>query len=158
SGCSLVCRGACDLRSTISKDTRHSSVSGYNAEAVLRSSLPRSAAALDRRAGRVEPKSTTSRTRGAAGGSAAAFFSAAAGSVLAVVIVALATIVAFLPVLNNEFLDWDDGETLVTNFNYRGLGWTQLTWMFTAHHMGHWLPLTWISFGLDYLIWGMNPF
>ena len=23
--------------------------------------------------------------------------------------------------------------------------------------MGHWIPLTWLTFGLDYVLWGMNP-
>src|SRR5262249_18244679 len=23
--------------------------------------------------------------------------------------------------------------------------------------MGHWMPLNWLSFGLDYVVWGMNP-
>ena len=80
------------------------------------------------------------------------------GTALAVLAVALVTFTAFLPVLNNQFLDWDDEETLVTNTHYRGLTWTHVKWMFTAAHMGHWLPLTWASFALDYLVWGMNPF
>lgn len=29
--------------------------------------------------------------------------------------------------------------------------------MWTSFHMGHYMPLTWMSFGLDYLVWGMNP-
>ena len=29
--------------------------------------------------------------------------------------------------------------------------------MFTTTLAGHWIPLTWISFGLDYRLWGMNP-
>jgi tetratricopeptide (TPR) repeat protein len=30
--------------------------------------------------------------------------------------------------------------------------------MFTSFHVGHYVPLTWVSFGLDYLLWGMDPF
>ncbi len=30
--------------------------------------------------------------------------------------------------------------------------------MFTSFHVGHYVPLTWVSFGLDYLVWGMDPF
>lgn len=29
--------------------------------------------------------------------------------------------------------------------------------MFNTFYMGHYQPLTWISLGLDYLLWGMNP-
>src|SRR5438552_18818353 len=81
----------------------------------------------------------------------------ASGPLLAAILVALVTFLAFLPILTSQFLDWDDEETLLTNPHYRGLGWTNLKWMLTTGHMGHWLPLTWVSFGLDYLVWGMNP-
>ena len=67
------------------------------------------------------------------------------------------TITAFFPVLNNGFVNWDDDTLLLRNPNYRGLGWTQLRWMFTTTYMGHYRPLTWITFGLDYLIGGMDP-
>ena len=38
-----------------------------------------------------------------------------------------------------------------------GLGWRQLVWMFTTFHLGHYMPLTWLTFGMDYVVWGMNP-
>jgi tetratricopeptide (TPR) repeat protein len=63
----------------------------------------------------------------------------------------------FLPALQNQFVDWDDDVTLVDNPEFRGLRWTNLRWMFTTTLMGHWIPLTWITFGADYLVWGMRP-
>jgi len=72
------------------------------------------------------------------------------------VLIALVTFAAFLPALHNQFVNWDDDENLLNNPRYRGLGWTQLRWMWTTH-MGHYIPLTWMTFGLDYLLWGMNP-
>lgn len=79
---------------------------------------------------------------------------------LAPLIVAIVTFLTFLPVLWNEFLAWDDYRDLVNNQNFRGLGWTQLRWMFSLRSdLGdHYYPLVWVSFGLDYLIWGMDPF
>jgi len=66
--------------------------------------------------------------------------------------------VAFLPTLGNGFVgDWDDDGNLVDNPSYRGLGWRQLRWMFTTFLLGHYIPLTWFTFGLDYVLWGMNP-
>jgi protein O-mannosyl-transferase len=65
--------------------------------------------------------------------------------------------IPFLPVLSNQFVEWDDYENLVSNTHYRGLGWSQLKWMFTTFHMGPYQPLSWVTYGLDYLIWGMNP-
>ena len=64
---------------------------------------------------------------------------------------------AFLPALGGAFLNWDDEENLVANPHYRGLGAAQLRWMWSAVHMGHYIPVTWLTFGLDYLLWGMNP-
>jgi tetratricopeptide (TPR) repeat protein len=80
------------------------------------------------------------------------------GAAVTPLLVALVTVAAFLPTLSNGFLDWDDDENLVANLYYRGLAWTNLRWMLTTTHMGHWIPLTWVTFGADYLIWGMNPF
>src|SRR5256886_6354675 len=76
---------------------------------------------------------------------------------LAPLLVALFTLAAFLPTLQNQFVAWDDDKNFLDNPRYRGLGWAHLRWMFTAFHLGHYIPLTWVTFGLDYLLWGMNP-
>jgi protein O-mannosyl-transferase len=69
----------------------------------------------------------------------------------------IVTCAAFLPVIWNQFVDWDDYDNLIDNPHYRSLGWNQLRWMFTTFHMGHYQPLSWMTYGLDYLIWEMNP-
>jgi len=68
------------------------------------------------------------------------------------------TVLVFLPSLQSGFVNWDDDRNFVENRRYRGLGWEQLGWMFTTFHMGHYQPLSWMTLGLDYLLWGMNPF
>src|SRR5438876_5608423 len=78
------------------------------------------------------------------------------GSWLVPVLIALVTFAAFLPTLNNQFVGWDDQINFLENPHYRGLAWTHLRWMWTTH-MGHYIPLTWMTLGLDYLLWGMNP-
>lgn len=65
---------------------------------------------------------------------------------------------AFLPSLRNGFVYWDDNDLLVDNLAFRGLGWTQLRWMFTTRLLGHYQPLTWLSFAVDYSLWGLDPF
>lgn len=72
--------------------------------------------------------------------------------------VALLTAVVFLPVLRADFVDWDDPVNFLENPYYRGLGWQQLRWMLTASVMGHWIPVTWLTLGADFAVWGMNPF
>ncbi|TWT46261.1 Tetratricopeptide repeat protein [Phycisphaerae bacterium RAS1] len=66
------------------------------------------------------------------------------------------TAAAFGPALNADFVDWDDTDNFLRNPNYRGLGDAQLQWMWTTFHMGHYQPLTWMTLGADYLMWGMN--
>jgi tetratricopeptide (TPR) repeat protein len=69
----------------------------------------------------------------------------------------LATCLVFLPALWNGFVEWDDQVNLYQNPEYRGLTWPQIRWMFTSVLMGHWIPLTWLTFGLDYVLWEMKP-
>jgi len=75
------------------------------------------------------------------------------GPALVLVIVVFA---AFLPTFWNGFVLWDDDMILIDNPDYRGLSPAHLSWMFTTFLGGQYQPLTWVSFGLDYLLWGMN--
>ena len=76
---------------------------------------------------------------------------------LAPLCVGLVTFFAFVPSLGNGFVSWDDDKNFLANPHYRGLGLDQLSWMWTTFHMGHYIPLTWMTLGLDYALWGMNP-
>jgi len=69
----------------------------------------------------------------------------------------LVTLAVFWPCLQNGFVHWDDGANFLDNPAYRGFSWPQLRWMFTSFHLGHYIPLTWMSFSLDHTLWGMNP-
>jgi Flp pilus assembly protein TadD len=69
----------------------------------------------------------------------------------------LITFLVFLPTIWNGFVEWDDQVNLYENPEYRGLTWPQIRWMFSTVLMGHWIPLTWLTFGLDFVIWGMKP-
>ena len=71
---------------------------------------------------------------------------------------AVITIAVFSPALWNGFVEWDDQINLYKNPDFRGLTWPQIRWMFSNVLMGHWIPLTWLTFGLDYVLWEMNPF
>ena len=79
------------------------------------------------------------------------------GSLTVAVAVAAATAVAFLPILGNGFVTLDDVAMFLENPSYRGLGWAQVRWAFTTFHLGHYAPLTWLSYSVDYLIWGLDP-
>ena len=72
-------------------------------------------------------------------------------------VVFVVTITAFLPALGNGFVLWDDERNFLDNPHYRGLGATQIAWMFTTFLSGLYIPVTWLTLGLDYALWGMNP-
>src|SRR5712692_4375536 len=71
-------------------------------------------------------------------------------------LLASVTFTAFLPALQNDFVNWDDDSNFLDNPDYRGLGPGRLRWMWGSAHMGHYIPLTWMTLGLDYLLWGMD--
>src|SRR5438445_584238 len=71
-------------------------------------------------------------------------------------VIAFSTFAAFLPALQNQFVSWDDAENFLDNPHYRGLGWTHLRWMWTTH-LGHYIPLTWMTLGVQEKIGQMIP-
>ncbi len=67
------------------------------------------------------------------------------------------TALAFWPSLSNGFVSLDDDANFLSNPHYRGLAMENLRWMWTTFHLGTWIPLSWMTLGLDYVLWGMNP-
>jgi len=66
--------------------------------------------------------------------------------------------VAFLPCLKAPFHIFDDPQNFIENAGYRGLGLSQLRWMFLTFQLGGvYQPLSWLTHALDYLIWGLRP-
>jgi len=73
------------------------------------------------------------------------------------VFVSLIVFVVFYPVLNAGFLNWDDHVIFLDIYNWRGLRWENLYWMFTNFYAGHWRPLMWLTMGAIYKFFGLNP-
>lgn len=76
---------------------------------------------------------------------------------IVVIVIIAATWIALSPVLENDFVNWGDVQDITSNERYRGFGPGKLWWMFTTFQMGHWQPLSWLTFALDYEIAGMDP-
>jgi len=72
--------------------------------------------------------------------------------------IALLSLIPFLSALRNDFVNWDDTVNFIDNASFRGLGFTQLHWMWTSHLLNRYIPITWMTFGLDYNLWGLDPF
>jgi protein O-mannosyl-transferase len=64
---------------------------------------------------------------------------------------------SFWPTLQNGFLDWDDSGMFLENIDYRGLKAANIKWMFSTFHYAHYHPITWLTLGLDYEMFEMNP-
>jgi protein O-mannosyl-transferase len=71
--------------------------------------------------------------------------------------VAVLTTAAFLPALSGSFLNWDDNVNFLENEAYRGLGREQIRWAFTSVLFGHYIPLTRLTWSLNWVLGGMDP-
>jgi tetratricopeptide (TPR) repeat protein len=76
---------------------------------------------------------------------------------LIALLLAFITIVVFLPVAHDEFINYDDPDYATDNPHVEnGLNWTDLKWAATTDFAGNWHPLTWISLQTDATIFGLN--
>lgn len=73
---------------------------------------------------------------------------------LLLVLIALAAVLPFLPALRAPFLEWDDALNLTTNPHWRGFSRENVRWMLTTLFGGPYQPLSWLSYALDYTLWG----
>ena len=70
----------------------------------------------------------------------------------------LCTIVVFWQVRTFDFVYFDDDLYITDNPHLQnGFNQENVIWAFTNNHVGLWLPLTWLSFMLDYKLYGLNP-
>jgi tetratricopeptide (TPR) repeat protein len=66
-----------------------------------------------------------------------------------------ATVAAFWPLFDNQFVSWDDPYTLTGNDR---LAWPGVVrWAFTTTLMGHYQPLSWLTWSAVKSIFGANP-
>ena len=72
-------------------------------------------------------------------------------------LLALVTLLVYLPVCRYGFVVYDDGDYVTENHMVqRGLTWSGVKWAFTTWHASNWHPLTWLSHMLDCELFGLN--
>jgi tetratricopeptide (TPR) repeat protein len=77
---------------------------------------------------------------------------------LIALLLALATLLVFLPAGGFAFLNYDDTDYVTNNPVVRqGLNWNGVVWAFTGFHASNWHPLTWLSHMIDCALFGLNP-
>ena len=59
---------------------------------------------------------------------------------------------------SQRFVEIDDEDNFLLNERFRGLDRQHLSWMWSLEgfHYGHWHPLTWTSFAIDYALYGLE--
>jgi len=65
---------------------------------------------------------------------------------------------AYMPSLAAGFLNWDDQFYVTNNPSIRSLDMDFIIWAFTSTEVANWHPLTWISYAVDYWLFGPGPF
>lgn len=76
---------------------------------------------------------------------------------LIALLLALATLVVYLPVTRHDFLNYDDDDYVTSNrVVQQGLTLHGVGWAFTTFHAANWHPLTWISHMADCEFFGLN--
>ncbi|NOS72461.1 MAG: hypothetical protein HOP33_21380 [Verrucomicrobia bacterium] len=74
------------------------------------------------------------------------------------VMLAVATLLLFLPARHFDFLNWDDLSYVAQNdYVKNGVTTEGIRWAFTESHSGNWHPLTWISHMIDCQLFGLKP-
>ncbi len=67
------------------------------------------------------------------------------------------TVMSFLPALSGGFLNWDDNVNFLDNPAYQGLGPEEIRWAFTSVLFGHYIPLTRLTWSLNFALGGLDP-
>jgi tetratricopeptide (TPR) repeat protein len=76
---------------------------------------------------------------------------------LIALLLALITLVVYLPASRNSFVNFDDNDYVTNNqVVQNGLTWVGIKWAFTTWHAGNWHPLTWLSHMTDCELFGLN--
>jgi tetratricopeptide (TPR) repeat protein len=77
------------------------------------------------------------------------------GSILALT---AAVLLIYWPVTGYDFISLDDNLYVVENASLqKGISLTGLAWAMGTFHTTNWHPLTWLSFLVDYELFGLNP-
>jgi tetratricopeptide (TPR) repeat protein len=73
-------------------------------------------------------------------------------------LLALVTLLVYLPATSDQFIDYDDQDYVTNNSVVQnGLTWTGVKWAFTGTHVSNWHPLTWLSHMADCDLFRLNP-
>lgn len=68
------------------------------------------------------------------------------------------TLAVYWQVVSHDLIQFDDHTYVTENVNIQnGLTGESVIWAFTSTRGALWIPLTWLSYMLDFELFGMNP-
>ncbi len=70
---------------------------------------------------------------------------------------ALVVIYAFIPVLTDGFVGWDDDQNFLDNPYFHGMGTAQVKWAWRTSWLGVYQPLAWLLFEAQYVFCQLDP-
>jgi hypothetical protein len=76
---------------------------------------------------------------------------------LGAIVVVVLTLAAHMRGLQGQFVEWDDTSHITRNAAIRALTFGNVCEMFSKPIAKLYCPLTWLSYAVDYQIWGRNP-
>jgi len=77
--------------------------------------------------------------------------------IFSVCLVFVITFISFFPSLKNGFVNFDDHQYVTENRMIMDLSWGNIKTIFKTFYMGHYHPLTLLSYGLEYQSFQLNP-
>ena len=72
-------------------------------------------------------------------------------------LVAVITAIVYLPSLGNGFVEWDDHVYVYENKGLALKGFEFIRWAATSVVSSNWHPLTLLTYGAEYSLWGLSP-
>jgi hypothetical protein len=79
-------------------------------------------------------------------------------NVMVCLFLVISTLAVYWQVNEYDFVAFDDNQFIYNNQHLQeGLSGDSIGWAFKTYHTGNWHPLTWLSYMLDYQIFGLNP-
>jgi protein O-mannosyl-transferase len=79
-------------------------------------------------------------------------------NLLLCLVIVVVTLLVYGQVRHYDFITWDDPLYVTANFHIQtGLHWESVRWAFTTSHGATWVPLTWLSYMLDYQLYELAP-
>src|SRR5690242_4250890 len=69
----------------------------------------------------------------------------------------LLTLIAFISVIGDQFVNWDDDYNIANNNNTAMLSWHNIVKMFSEHVIGNYNPLPILTFTIERSIVGLDP-